>query len=308
MRKHFSYFLQFSNTHEDASPYTLSKVRNACFVADMIGETLQKVWLRRDGDNYSFSSARVVYSLLPREGWVEGRMIHDSRRIKMIISDGNHIYSYPMRSISNVRDYNGVDNTGVLQATGTKLPSRSAGNYDNNGELMHRDSRDGFHVYPEEMTQYNCGSNTADGSITPYTYQFQLLMWDEEAFRQWSDMCKDFTIVEAVVNHMNNDKRDNTVENLELTTNAKNLLHGAIVHEIARIYPEVTYTYTSICGKKYKQNVGLNFRLSIENAASVNSSIESAITRLLVNLGVLHTEAQAESDANLQLLTEACDA
>lgn len=278
MTNNFNHFLQYKKEHPDANPAIISKVRNACILADTVVDTLKPVYL------VNFTPVQVVYSLTPIEGAVEGRLIRDSSFKRMVISDGRQIFAYNMNSIKKIPGRPEKD-TNILTAKGSRREKYvSSENYDLTGNIMNRDARDELHIYPKEMEQIDCGTNTRDKSIAVKKYWMQLLMWNENALNQWLNIIKSDAVESLVVNHMNNDCRDNSYNNLEITTIALNNMHAAIVKEIARLYPDYTYEYVVWNGHAYKIHVAIRFRLSVGKASIINNTMDAIIKSLLNDL------------------------
>jgi hypothetical protein len=281
MRKFFKFYLDYSREHSDVSTTVMAKIRNACFVADTLDETLKPVYVKHLTSDY------CVYSLSPQPGAIEGRLIHDTGHKRMIISDGVRIYSYIMDTIKQLRNYNDVDNSAFLKVYGARSEKQvTSENFDSNGELMNRQARDGFHIYPEEMAQYSFPGNTRDNSIVPYKYVLQLLMWDPHAFETYKKRILTYDFENLIINHMNNDCRDNAKDNLELVTAVQNNLHGWVVQEIHRVRPELTYDFVIQTGKKYNTKHALRFRLPAARAAAVCAEIDTLVNELAAEFNV----------------------
>ena len=274
MNRYFQIFLKAQNELEMNSTKT-AQYRNAAILADMIENTLRTVYIRE------MDGSHVVYSFEKHEGWEEGRIITDSTDSTMIISTRNKIYGFKVQSVKKLQKYgdNDIENVLIARGTAQKALKKHIDWNEESGQNR-SDGRCSLIVHPAEFKEQSY-STKLDDTVRIYAYVAQLLMWNRDAYNQYCEYIKLGTITEYVVNHMNNDTFDTDVNNLELTTQNLNRLHGALVAEIASHRPDAVTTYKYYQYGKWYTKYKLNFKLSVKDAFKFNEQLEDMINHLV---------------------------
>lgn len=251
----------------------------------LVDHNVKTVYIR------SLTVEQAFYSMTKRDGWTEGKLLTDCGNRHFIISDGINLYSYNCSSVRVTPD-------GTISATGS-IRRRTV-----------VEAHDGRHSLSLDLGALNTG--VAATSTMYNTYLIQNLLWNKEARDILASALinQDEDSTKYVVNHKNNDTRDVSADNLELVTYSLNNLHGAFIKMIAMteynwLLGKPYYVPKSRANKTGYWKTPLVFKLS---AYEVADCIEGNIQKIIARHHILmDDEIVAESDANMRLLTEACD-
>lgn len=176
---------------------------------------------------------------------------------------------------------------------------------DENGEFIGRNGRNYVHLHLDEFNQQFI--NTKDKTVQCLSYTLALYMWNDAARQLVEKALLDPTGCPwlLVVNHKNNDCRDNNVFfNLELCTQSQNLLHSSIVEMIwtrddLKHLRGAGYTIKDNNKSVYKHDI--NFYLSINDAVKVGNTTLVMLNELKRKSDEEHPVSQY--DKNLKALT-----
>ena len=194
-----------------------------------------------------------------------GYVTFDCLEKKIAVTNGIHavVYEFTSRKV--------VDSLYVCKSIKGRLPL----DYTEDGFADGRDSRNFLKL--NVMTE----SGTVENNMfREYTYN--CLVYNKDAREKLAAAIADGTAYRLVVNHMNNDSRDASYENVELVTTKENNIHGSVVKLITTYAPQfIAGTYVvhgnvncTSSTVKYK----LNFRLPAKVAVQAIESSLHVIT------------------------------
>lgn len=205
--------------------------------------------------------------MLCRADGREGRYFYDETYTNIIISDGTFIESYRVKS-------NESKDTMCFAANKVTRTSKFS-------EQGGRDGRSYIHLSVDDRNIW-----TVDRTVQLLKYTVNFFMFNDEGRDKMSHilLAKDGRPFDYVINHTNNDCRDNSIANLELCTDIENKIHSSFV-EMIWSNPEMTclrgeaisiLASSSHARETYTKHT-LNFHLRITDVLDLNSLIKDKL-------------------------------